>query len=32
MKKLNSEWFLTQVPGKPMGRYAHIILLRVTDS
>ena len=32
MKTLNSEWFLTQVPGKPMGRYAHIILLRVTDS
>jgi len=32
MKSLNSEWFLTEVPGKPMGRYAHIILLRVTDS
>lgn len=32
MKPLNSKWFLSQVPGKPMGRYAHIILLRVTDS
>jgi CRISPR-associated protein Csc2 len=32
MKPLNSDWFLSQVPGKPMGRYAHIILLRVTDS
>jgi len=32
MKPLNSDWFLTQVPGKPMGRYAHIITLRTTDS
>ena len=32
MNKLNSEWFLNEVPGKPMGRYAHIIMLRVTDS
>jgi CRISPR-associated protein Csc2 len=32
MKPLNSEWFLSHIPGKPMGRYAHIILLRVTDS
>jgi CRISPR-associated protein Csc2 len=32
MKPLNENWFLTQVPGKPMGRYAHIIMLRVTDS
>jgi len=32
MKPLNSEWFLAQVPAKPMGHYAHIILLRVTDS
>jgi CRISPR-associated protein Csc2 len=32
MKPLTSEWFVTQVPGKPMGRYAHVILLRVTDS
>jgi len=32
MKPLRDDWFLTQVPGKPTGRYAHIILLRVTDS
>lgn len=32
MEPLKSDWFLTQVPGKPMGRYAHIVLLRVTDS
>ncbi|HQH37169.1 MAG TPA: type I-D CRISPR-associated protein Cas7/Csc2 [Anaerolineae bacterium] len=32
MKPLNSDWFLTKVPGKPMGRYAHIIMVRVTDS
>lgn len=32
MQSLNSEWFLEEVPGKPMGYYAHIILLRVTDS
>lgn len=32
MKPLNSDWFLSQVPGKPMGRYAHIVMLRVTDS
>ena len=32
MKPLNDRWFLAQVPGKPMGRYAHIIMLRVTDS
>lgn len=32
MKSLNEEWFLARVPGKPMGRYAHIIALRVTDS
>lgn len=32
MKPLNSDWFLSQVPGKPMGRYVHIIALRVTDS
>jgi CRISPR-associated protein Csc2 len=32
MKPLNSDWFLSQVPGKPMGRYAQIIMLRVTDS
>lgn len=32
MQPLNSDWFLAKVPGKPMGRYAHIITLRVTDS
>ncbi len=32
MKPLASDWFVPQVPGKPMGRYAHIIMLRVTDS
>jgi CRISPR-associated protein Csc2 len=32
MKPLNSDWFLSQVPGKPMGRYAHLVVLRVTDS
>jgi len=31
MNTLKSEWFLQRVPGKPMGRYAHIIMLRVTD-
>jgi CRISPR-associated protein Csc2 len=32
MSTLKSNWFNTQVPGKPMGRYAHIIAIRVTDS
>ncbi len=32
MSALKSDWFLKQVPGKPMGRYAHIITVRVTDS
>lgn len=32
MNSLRSDWFLNEVPGKPMGYYAHIILLRVTDS
>jgi CRISPR-associated protein Csc2 len=32
MKPLHADWFLSQVPGKPMGRYAHIVVLRVTDS
>ena len=32
MNTLKSGWFPQQVPGKPMGRYAHIITLRVTDS
>lgn len=31
MKPLQSDWFLPAVPGKPCGRYAHIIMLRVTD-
>lgn len=32
MNPLHNDWFLKKVPGKPMGRYAHIIMLRVTDS
>lgn len=32
MSTLKSDWFKKQVPGKPMGRYAHIITIRVTDS
>lgn len=32
MQLIKNDWFLPQVPGKPMGRYAHIITLRVTDS
>jgi CRISPR-associated protein Csc2 len=32
MSTLKSNWFHNQVPGKPMGRYAHIITIRVTDS
>jgi CRISPR-associated protein Csc2 len=32
MNSLHKDWFLSEVPGKPMGYYAHIILLRVTDS
>jgi CRISPR-associated protein Csc2 len=32
MSTLKSDWFTKQVPGKPMGRYAHIITVRVTDS
>jgi CRISPR-associated protein Csc2 len=32
MSTLNRDWFVKQVPGKPMGRYAHIITVRVTDS
>ncbi len=32
MSTLKSDWFLKQVPGKPMGRYAHIITVRFTDS
>lgn len=32
MNTLKSDWFPQQVPGKPTGRYAHLILLRVTES
>ncbi|NLH00072.1 MAG: type I-D CRISPR-associated protein Cas7/Csc2 [Chloroflexi bacterium] len=32
MQTLNTGWFPKAVPGKPMGYYAHIIMLRVTDS
>lgn len=32
MSTLKSGWFNKQVPGKPMGRYAHIITIRSTDS
>lgn len=32
MNSLRNDWFISEVPGKPMGYYAHIILLRVTDS
>lgn len=32
MKPLDSNWFPLQVPGKPTGHYAQIIMLRVTDS
>lgn len=32
MSTLKTDWFQKQVPGKPMGRYAHIITVRVTDS
>jgi len=32
LKSINSSHFLSTVPHKPMGRYAHLIVLRVTDS
>ena len=32
MSTLKHDWFNKQIPGKPMGRYAHIITVRVTDS
>lgn len=32
MSTLKHDWFLERVPGKPMGRYAHIVTIRVTDS
>ena len=32
MSTFNADWFPTQVPPKPSGHYAHIIMLRVTES
>jgi CRISPR-associated protein Csc2 len=32
MSTLKQHWFLSEVPGKPMGRYAHIVTIRATDS
>lgn len=32
MTTLNENWFPKQVPPKPSGHYAHIIMLRVTES
>ena len=32
MSTLKQQWFLSKVPGKPMGRYAHIVTIRATDS
>ncbi|MFN8440683.1 MAG: type I-D CRISPR-associated protein Cas7/Csc2 [Caldilineaceae bacterium] len=32
MSTLNESWFPAQVPPKPSGHYAHIIMLRVTES
>jgi CRISPR-associated protein Csc2 len=32
MNNLNRQWFPTTVPAKPSGYYAHIIMLRVTES
>ena len=29
---MNASWFASQVPAKPSGKYAHLIVLRVTDS
>lgn len=29
---LNIDWFPTSIPAKPTGYYAHLLLLRVTDS
>ncbi len=29
---LNTKWFPSEVPAKPSGYYAHILVLRVTDS
>jgi CRISPR-associated protein Csc2 len=32
MNTLNTNWFPAQVPPKPSGHYAHIVMLRVTES
>lgn len=32
MLSIKQDWFTKQVPGRPMGHYAHIITIRVTDS
>jgi CRISPR-associated protein Csc2 len=32
MNSLKQEWFPAQVPPKPAGHYAHIVMLRVTES
>lgn len=32
MSSLNQQWFPAQVPPKPAGHYAHIVMLRVTES
>jgi CRISPR type I-D-associated protein Csc2 len=32
MAILNNTWFPTEVPPKPNGHYAHIVMLRVTES
>jgi CRISPR-associated protein Csc2 len=32
MSNLNHQWFPTAVPAKPSGYYAHIIMLRITES
>lgn len=32
MSNLNLQWFPATVPAKPSGHYAHIIMLRVTES
>jgi len=32
MAPLNTQWFPQEIPPKPNGYYAHIVMLRVTDS
>lgn len=32
MNNLNTNWFPAQVPPKPSGYYAHLVMLRVTES